>query len=86
MLENIFLPIVGRLLLKFSDVQRQQSVYQKITKRSLNVIYKKFVWIKKIKKKRNQFLARMIYVFNRGIDFFRKCSYEIIFQFNKRCN
>lgn len=52
MLENIFLPIVGRLLLKFSDVQRQQSVYQKITKRSLNVIYKKFVWIKKIKKKK----------------------------------
>lgn len=71
MLENIFLPIVGRLLLKFSDVQRQQSVYQKITKRSLNVIYKKFVWIKKNKKKKEINFSRewFIYLIEESIFF-----------------
>lgn len=85
MLENIFLPIIfNHLLLKFSDEQRQKSIYQKsrnvpliqYIKISLNCINSK-------NEKKNQFLAQMVYQQRNRIFFF---FYEIIFQFNEKCN
>lgn len=78
MLENIFLPIIfNHLLLKFSDEQRQKSIYQKSRNVPLIQYIKISNCINSKNEKKNQFLAQMVYQQRNRIFFFLWNNFSI---------